>query len=83
LHLKTPAAEAASAAIEATFVANASKAVSKGSKPVSGDAFDAFTGRLVITNATQDRLKLAPLPKNFKGVVLVKDLVAMWQLEAA
>ncbi|KAJ1450094.1 hypothetical protein M885DRAFT_533258 [Pelagophyceae sp. CCMP2097] len=62
IELKTPAAEAAASAIEANFIAKASKAVSKGSKP--------------------DRLKLATLPKNFKGVVLVKDLVAKWQLEA-
>lgn len=35
----------------------------------------------VSKGAKVDKLRFAPLPKNFKGIVLVRDLVAQWKAE--
>ena len=59
LDLKTDAAKARRADIDATFLQKASSAVSKGAKPT--------------------HVRFDALPKNFKGIVLVKELVVQWK----
>jgi len=63
IELVTPEAQAKQAAIEASFVKDCKKGVSKGAKP--------------------DRVRFAPLPRNFKGAVKLPDLKDDWKKAAA
>lgn len=63
VELRDAAARARQEEVEASFVADAQKAVSKGAKP--------------------SRVRVAAIPRNFKGDVNWRSLEAAWKEEAA
>ena len=59
LQLVTDEAKAKQAEMEASFLKDSKKSVSKGAKP--------------------DRVRFAPLPRNFKGAIKLPDLKDEWK----
>lgn len=62
-----PADEASQEAAAAALLAAAKAAVASGA---------------VSKGSKPDRIRFAPIPKNFKGAVLTPDLVQAWKLQA-